>query len=96
MDDHCKSTQGGGISAKSVYRNGYASYKWLNQNVLGVSHVSSFYNQALYIVHIMINREKHFASAEHHLTPLLMLRIGLNFSSFAYTCDSNFQRMDIK
>ena len=36
MGDHCTSPQEGGISAKSVYQNAYASYRWLYQNVLGV------------------------------------------------------------
>ena len=50
--DHCKSAQGGGISAKMTYENVYALGRWLHQNVLGVSHVSSFNNQALHIVYI--------------------------------------------
>ena len=43
IGEHCKVPQGGGISAKTVYRNVYALCRWLNRNVMGVSHVSSFY-----------------------------------------------------
>jgi len=46
MGDHCKLAQRGGISAKTTYRNVYALYRWLHQNIFGDSHVSSFYNQA--------------------------------------------------
>jgi len=60
MGDHCKLAQGGGISAKLVYHNVYALCRWLNQNVLGVSHVSSFYNQVLHIVYILMTKEKNF------------------------------------
>ena len=60
MGDHCKSAQGGGISAKTTYRNVYALYRWLHQNILGFSHNSSFYSQVLHIVYILITKEKHF------------------------------------
>ena len=36
MGEHCKVPQGGGINAKTIYRNGYALCRWLNRNVLGV------------------------------------------------------------
>jgi len=42
MGEHCKVPQGGGISAKTLYRNVYALCRWVNRNVLGVSHVSIF------------------------------------------------------
>ena len=60
MGDHCKSTQGGGISVKTVYRTVYALCRWLHQNVLGISHVSLFYNQALHIVYILMTKERQF------------------------------------
>ena len=60
MGDHCKSAQGGGISAKMTYENVYALCRWLHQNIFGVSHVSSFYNQALHIIYILMTKEKHF------------------------------------
>ena len=60
MGEHCKSVQGGGISTKTTYRNLYVLCKWLHQNILGVSHVSSFYSKALHIVYILMTKEKHF------------------------------------
>jgi len=60
MGDHCKLAQGGGIGAKMTYRNVYALCRWLHQNVLDVSHVSSFYSQALHIVYILMTKEKQF------------------------------------
>ena len=60
MEEYCKVSQGGGISAKIVYRNVYALCRLLNRNVLGVSHVSSFYNQVLHIVYILITKLKDF------------------------------------
>ena len=62
MGDHCKLAQGGGISAKMTYRNVYDLCRWLHQNILGVSHVSSFYIQVLHIVYILRNT---FACATH-------------------------------
>jgi len=64
MGYHCKSSEGGGISAKTVYHNVYALGRWLDQNVLGVSHVSSFYNQALHIVHMKMTRDRHFCMCQ--------------------------------
>ena len=52
---HC-----GGINTKIVYRNFYVVCRWLNCKVLGISHVSSFYNNALHIVHMMMTNDKHF------------------------------------
>ena len=60
MGEHCKVPRAGGIRAKTVYRNVYALCKWLNRNVLGVSHVSSFYNQVLYIAYILMTKKKDF------------------------------------
>ena len=60
MGEHYKVPQGGGISTKTVYRNVYALCRWLNRNVLAVSHVSSFYNQVLHIVYILMTKEKDF------------------------------------
>ena len=60
MGEHCKVPQGCGISAKTVYGNVFALYRWLNRNVLGVSYVSSFYNQVLRIVYILITKKKDF------------------------------------
>ena len=34
--------KGGGIDAKTVYYNVYATCRWLDTKVLGISHVSSF------------------------------------------------------
>ena len=60
IGDHCKSAQEGGISAKMSYRNVYALCRWLHQNILGVSHISFFYNQALQIVYVLMTKEKYF------------------------------------
>jgi len=60
MGDHYKLAQGGWISAKSLYRNVYALCRWLNRNVLDVSHVLSFYNKVLHIVYILMTKVKHF------------------------------------
>ena len=60
MEEYFKVPQGGGVSAKTVYRNVYALCRWLNHNVLGVSHVSSFYNQVLHIVYILMTKKKDF------------------------------------
>ena len=42
MKEHCKVSQGGGISAKTLYRNVHALCRWLNRNVLSVSNVLCF------------------------------------------------------
>ena len=34
--------------------------RWLNYNVFGVSHVSSYYANALQIVHIVMIKDKHY------------------------------------
>ena len=60
MGEHCKIPQRGDISDKTVYKYVYALCRWLNRNVLGVSHVSSFYNQVLHIVYILMTKEKDF------------------------------------
>ena len=60
MGEQCKIPRGGGFSAKILYRNVYALYRYLNGNVLGVSHVSSFYSQILHIVYILMTKEKDF------------------------------------
>ena len=90
--DQCRSSQGGGISAKTVYRNVYVVCRWLNQNVFGVSHISSFYNQALHIVHMMMTGDKHFCMRRQLLDTI----IGVKFSSIACTYNSNLQTMDVR
>jgi len=34
MEEHCKVPQGGGISAKTIYRNVYALCRWLNHRCI--------------------------------------------------------------
>ena len=60
MGVHCKSAQGGGIRAKTTYRNAHTLCRGLHQNILSVLHVSSFYNEALHIVYILMAKKKHF------------------------------------
>jgi len=73
---HCKVPQGGGIRAKTVYRNVYALCRWLNCNVLGISHVSSFYTKFYMLSTFWWLRKKIFACATHYWTPLLVLKIN--------------------
>ena len=58
MGEHCKIPPWGGIITKIWYRNVYALCRWLNHHVLGVSHVSFFYNQVL--LYILMTKEKDF------------------------------------
>ena len=60
MCNYYRPAQGGEINAKTIYHNVYVVYRWLNYNVLVVSHVSSFYNNALHILHMMITKDKHY------------------------------------
>jgi len=76
MGVDCRCVKGGGIDAKTVYRNVYATCSWLDINMLGVSHVSSFYTQALHIFMFLWLDTKDFACAFNYLTRFVTLRIG--------------------
>jgi len=45
MGRDCVKRDGGGIKTSSVYRNVYATGRWIKANILGSMHVSSFYRE---------------------------------------------------
>jgi len=56
MGDHCEKPTCGGIKGTTMYKNIYATCRWISANVLGISQTSSFYEKALHIVHcLMVN-----------------------------------------
>lgn len=55
MGPNCKITRVRGISGKMIYRNIYTTFRWINQNIMCVSHMSCFYTPTLYIVECLMS-----------------------------------------
>jgi hypothetical protein len=60
MGRDCVKRDGGGIKTSSVYRNVYATGRWIKANILGSMHVSSFYREELHIIHALMTRDRKF------------------------------------
>ena len=58
MGENCRAAKHEGIDAKTVYRNIHATCTWLSTNVLGISHMTTFYNQIFHIVHVMMTKNQ--------------------------------------
>jgi len=60
---------------KTLYRNVHATCIWLSTNILGVTHMTTFYNQVFHIVHVLMTINN-FACVFNRLIPYAMLKIS--------------------
>jgi len=71
---NCMKMDGGGLNESTVYKNVYATGRWIKANVLGTMHVSSFYRDELHIIHAMMTRDDNFCMVRKLFKTLCSVR----------------------
>jgi hypothetical protein len=85
MGNHCTTPTDGGLSGHTLYRNVYATCRLLGDNVAPTSHVSSFYEDTLHIVYMMMLRNKEFCMVRRLFDSIAGVRIN-NSSTLKLPC----------
>lgn len=57
---HYTMTRDRGINNKKLYRNIHTTYGWINNKVMGITNMSSFYTPTLHLVHRIIRKDPNF------------------------------------
>jgi hypothetical protein len=85
MGNRCTTPLDGGISGHTMYRNVYATCRLLCDNVAPTSHVSSFYEDTLHIVHMLMVRNKEFCMVRRLFDTITGVKIS-NSSTLKLPC----------
>jgi hypothetical protein len=85
MGNHCTTPADGGLSGHTLYRNVYATCRLLGDNVAPTSHVSSFYEDTLHIVHMLMLQDKNFCMVRRLFDSIAGVKIA-NSSTLKLPC----------
>jgi len=85
MGNHCTTPADGGLSGHTLYRNVYATCRLLGDNVAPTSHVSSFYEDTLHIIHMLMLQDKDFCMVRRLFDSIAGVKIN-NSSTLKLPC----------
>lgn len=75
MGPNCIITRDKGINSKTIYHSIYAISRWINQNIMGISHMSLFYTLTLHVADCIIFQDPHFCICPQRFPTIIDTRM---------------------